>query len=126
MRHRAKFREDWSNRSGDMAYFRFLMAAVRHLEFAKVGVFNCPYTSGGQNASLCQISPRSVESFRRYGRFWIFKMAAVRHLGFLTVRTFNCPYPFEGQNASSCQILRRSVQPFRRYGRFFLPPARGG
>ena len=32
MRHRAKFREDWSNRSGDMADFRiFKMAAVRHL-----------------------------------------------------------------------------------------------
>jgi len=34
MRHRAKFHEDRSNRSGDMAYFRFLkMAAVRHLGF---------------------------------------------------------------------------------------------
>ena len=31
-RHRTKFREDWSNRSGDMADFRFFkMAAVRHL-----------------------------------------------------------------------------------------------
>ena len=34
MRHRAKFRGDRSNRSGDMAVFRFLkMAAVRHLGF---------------------------------------------------------------------------------------------
>jgi len=34
MRHRAKFREDRSIRSGDMADFRFLkMAAVRHLGF---------------------------------------------------------------------------------------------
>ena len=33
MRHRAKFREDRSKRSGDMADFRFFkMAAVRHLE----------------------------------------------------------------------------------------------
>ena len=32
MRHRAKFREDRSNRSRDMADFRFFkMAAVRHL-----------------------------------------------------------------------------------------------
>jgi len=34
MRHRAKFREDRSNRSRDMADFRFFkMAAVRHLGF---------------------------------------------------------------------------------------------
>jgi len=34
MRHRAKFSEDRSNRSGDMANFRFFkMAAVRHLGF---------------------------------------------------------------------------------------------
>jgi len=34
MRHLAKFRTDRSNRSGDMADFRFLkMAAVRHLGF---------------------------------------------------------------------------------------------
>ena len=32
MRHRTKFHEDWSNRFGDMADFRFFkMAAVRHL-----------------------------------------------------------------------------------------------
>ena len=34
MRHRAKFRDDRSNRCGDMAIFRFFkMAAVRHLGF---------------------------------------------------------------------------------------------
>ena len=34
MRRLAKFRKDRSNRSGDMADFRFLqMAAVRHLGF---------------------------------------------------------------------------------------------
>jgi len=34
MRHRAKFREDRSNRSRDMADFRlFKMAAVRHFGF---------------------------------------------------------------------------------------------
>ena len=32
MRKRAKFREDWSKHSGDMADFRFFkMVAVRHL-----------------------------------------------------------------------------------------------
>jgi len=35
MHHPAKFREDRSNRTGDMAVFRFLkMAAARHLGFA--------------------------------------------------------------------------------------------
>ena len=34
MRHHAKFREDRSHRSGDIADFRFLQkAAVRHLRF---------------------------------------------------------------------------------------------
>ena len=34
MRHRTKFREDWSNRSGDMADFRFFkMAAAAILDF---------------------------------------------------------------------------------------------
>ena len=34
MRHRTKFREDRSNRSGDMAYFRFfVMAAAAMLDF---------------------------------------------------------------------------------------------
>jgi len=33
MRHHAKFRKDRSHRSGDMADFRFKMAAVRHLGF---------------------------------------------------------------------------------------------
>ena len=36
MRHRTKFREDRSNRSGDMADFRFFkMADGRHLEKLK-------------------------------------------------------------------------------------------
>ena len=34
MRHRTKFREDWSNRSGDMADFPFFkMAAAAILDF---------------------------------------------------------------------------------------------
>ena len=36
MRHRTKFREDWSNRSGDMADFRFFkMAAAAILDYGK-------------------------------------------------------------------------------------------
>ena len=51
----------------------FKMAAVLHLGFSKVGIFNCPYPSEGQNASSCQITRRSIKPFRRYGRFSIFK-----------------------------------------------------
>ena len=37
MRHRAKFREDRSNRYGDMAYFRFFkMAAAAILDFGNI------------------------------------------------------------------------------------------
>ena len=68
----------------------FQDAAVRHLGFLKVRNFNCPYPSGGQNASSCQILCRSVKALRRYGRFRFFKMAAVRHLGFV-IRLFGPP-----------------------------------
>jgi len=57
-----------------MAIFRFFkMAAVRHLGFSKVGNFNFRSGSEAQYASSCQISRRSVEPFRRYGRFLIFQ-----------------------------------------------------
>ena len=57
-----------------MSIFRFFkIAAVRHLGFSKVGNFNFRSGSEAQNASSCQISRRSVEPFRRYGRFSIFQ-----------------------------------------------------
>ena len=55
-----------------MAIFRFFkMAAVRHLVFSKVENFNFRSGSEAQYASSYQISRRSVEPFRRYGRFSI-------------------------------------------------------
>ena len=47
--------------------FFFKMAAVRHFGFLKVGNFNCPYPSEGQNASSYRILCRSVKQLRRYG-----------------------------------------------------------
>ena len=89
--HPAKFCANRSRRCRDMAVFVFFkMAAVRHLGFSKVGNFNCPYPSEGQNASSYRILCRSVEPLRRYGRFRFFKMAAVRHLGFV-IRVFGPP-----------------------------------
>ena len=68
--------------------------------------------------SLCQISRRSVEQFRRYGPFSIFKMVAVRHLGFLKVEISTSGSG--AQCASLRQILRRSVKPFQRWPIFDL------
>ena len=96
----------------------FKMATVRCLGFLKVGNFNCPYTSEGQNASSCQLLCRSVKPLRRYGRFWLFKIAAVRRLGFSKVGNFNCPLPSEVQNASSYQILGRSIKVLQKCDRF--------
>jgi len=62
------------NRYCSMADFRFFkMAAVRHLGFSKVENFNFRSSSEAQYASSYQISRRSVEPFRRYGRFSIFQ-----------------------------------------------------
>ena len=104
-----------------MADFPFFkMAAVRHLGFLKVANFNFRSSSESQYASSCQISRKSVETFRRYGRFFIFKMAAFRHLGFLNVGNFNFRFCSEAQHASSYQISRRSVELFPRYGQFSI------
>ena len=55
MRHHAKFDEDQSNRSGDMADFRFLkMAAVRHLGFV-LRMLGPPTDSIWWSLSLCKI-----------------------------------------------------------------------
>ena len=58
------------------------MAAFRHLEFLKIRNFNELSAVGGQYASSCQISSKSVKRLQRYGDLTVFKMAAVRHLGF--------------------------------------------
>ena len=55
IRHRAKFREDRLNRSGDMADFRFFkMAAVRHLGFV-LRVLGPPTKSTWWSLLLCKI-----------------------------------------------------------------------
>jgi len=55
MRHRAKFRGDRSNRSGDMTDFRFLnMAAVRNLGLV-LRVLGPPTKSIWWSLSLCKI-----------------------------------------------------------------------
>ena len=56
-------------RYGDLSIFHD--GGVRHLEFSKVENFNFQSHSEAQYASPNQISQRSVEPLRRYGRFSI-------------------------------------------------------
>jgi len=49
----------------------------RHLEFSKIRNFNGLYAVGGQYASLCQISSKSVQRLPRYGDLMESKSAAL-------------------------------------------------
>jgi len=81
----------------------------------------CQYASQCHFVSPCQISCRSVNPVRRYGRlFQAFKMAAVLYLRCLKGGNINCPYPSDGQCASSSQISRRSVKSLSRYDRLLI------
>ena len=103
-----------------MADFPFFkMAAVRHLEFLKVGNFNFWSRSEAQCASLYQISRRYVEPFRRYGRFSIFQ-DGVCHLGFCKFQIFNGSYAQQGRTASAWQILSKWLKLRLRYGDFSI------
>ena len=76
--------------------------------------------SEAQYASSYQISQRSVEPFRRYGRYSIFKDGGRRHLGFWKFQIFEDWDDQEGQNASACHILSKSLEPRLRYGDFSI------
>jgi len=90
LHQRTKFRKDRSNRCGDIAIFViFQDDGCRHLEFSKIRNFNDLSDVGGQYASSCQISSKSVKRLQRYGDLTVFKMAAVRHLGFAKFEIFN-------------------------------------
>jgi len=112
------------NRYCSMANFQFLKwRPFAILDFFKVKNFNFRSGSEGQCASSCQISWRSVEPFRRYGRFSIFKMAAVRHLGFvLRVGTTHEEYLVVFVTVQNLIVIYSKFHrnPFRGFG------ARGG
>jgi len=104
-----------------MAIFQFSkMAAVRHLGFLKVGIFNFRSHSKAQYASPYQISRKSVKPFRRYGQFSIFQDGGRRHLGFWKFRIFNGWDAQKGRTASVCQILAKSLKTRLRYGDFSI------
>jgi len=85
-----KFRKDRSNRCGDITIFcDFPDGGCRDLEFSKIRNFNGLSAVGGQCASSCQISSKSVKRLQRYGDLTVLKMAVVRHLGLVKFEIFN-------------------------------------
>ena len=91
MRHHTKFREDRSNRSGDMADFRFFkIAAAAILDFG-----NFKFVTVG-TVKRVELRLRAKFCRNRSNRgcdmaiFHFFKMAAVRHLG-LDLRVLGPP-----------------------------------
>ena len=90
LHQRTKFYKDRSNRYGDIAIFVILQdGGRRHFGFSKIRNFNGISAVGGQYASSCQISSKSVKRLQRYGDLTVVKMAAVRHLGFLKFEFLN-------------------------------------
>ena len=91
MRHRSKFRKDRSNRSGDMADFRFSRwqpppsCFFGNFKFLTVG--NLKSVELRLHAKFCR--NRSKRG-RDMAIFQFFKMAAVRHLG-LVLRVLGPP-----------------------------------
>ena len=67
------------------------MAAAAILNSQKFEILTVDPLSavGGQCASSCQISSKSVKRLQRYGDLTVFKMAAVRHLGFVKFEFLN-------------------------------------
>ena len=89
LHQRTKFHKDRSNRYGDIEIFViFQDGGRRHFGFSKIRNFNGRSAVGGQYASSCQISSKSVKRLQRYGDLTVFKMAAVRHLGFVKFEFF--------------------------------------
>ena len=92
LHNHANFREDedLSILCCDIAIFVvFQDGSRRHLGFWKIRNFNGLSTVGGQYASSCQISSKSVKRLQRYGDLTVLKMAAVRHLRFVKFEFFN-------------------------------------
>ena len=71
---------------GDKAIFK--MAAVRHLEFAKIAVLVTWPISACDPLFLFEISRWSANMALRYSQKTIFNMASVRHLGFVMTSSY--------------------------------------
>ena len=70
LRHRAKFRQNQSNRGRDMAIFQD--GGLRRLGFLKFQIFNGRDGQEGRTTSTCQILSKLHEPRLRYNNFSIF------------------------------------------------------
>ena len=124
MRRSVKFAQNRSNRSGDMAIFRFFkMAAAVVLDF--------------QNFKLLTVGRLKRTELRhhaKFGRNWpnpakiwqfFYFSRCRRHLAFLNFWSFNGRTPQEGQSAPLCQVWSKSVKTRPRYGDFSIFQDRG-
>ena len=94
-----------------------------HTKFQQLGFlkfFNGRKGEEGRNASVCQISSKSVEPRPRYGDFSIPQDDGCRHVGFLKCQVFNGRKSQEGRSASVCQISSKSLELWPRYGDFSI------
>ena len=80
-----KFREDWSNHSGDMADFRFFKMADAAIGFWKFEIFNGWDGQEARTASACQMLSKSLKPRLRYGDFSIFQAVSYTHLTLPTI-----------------------------------------
>jgi len=75
----------------------FQDGGCRHLGFSKIQYFN-----GRSDASLCQISSKSVKRLQRYGNLTVFKIATVCHLGFVKFNFFDGRTKFRKDRSNYC------------------------
>ena len=127
MRHRAKFREDQSNPSGDMANFRFFtMAAAAILD---VGNFNAWDAEEGPTESACQILSKSLKSGLRYGDLPIFHEGGRPPSWIFKSRKFQLPVPFGGPicvtvpNFAKIGQTVKEIWPIFDFSRWRPPPS---
>jgi len=93
--YRTKFRKDRSNRSRDMADFRFFkMAAAAILDFENFKFLNGWDAREGRTASTCQILSKSLKPRLRYNNFSIFQDGGrpPSWIGFTRVGTTHVEY----------------------------------
>ena len=84
----------------------------------KISIFNSQNGQEGGTASLCQILPKSLQTWPRYRDFSIFQDGGRRHVGFLKFQIFNGRKSQEGRSASVCQIASKSLELRTRHGDF--------
>jgi len=94
----------------------FKMAAVRHLEFAKIAILVTWPISACDRSFLFQISRWSANIAPRYCQKTIFNMASVRHLEFEKFQFFVKLACSEWKFVSVNQIWSKSDNSWLRYG----------